>query len=145
MGQKIIVTSALKGFLGTSLLLIIYFSIVSLISGWDFAKDQFLRFWYFIFALAVGFGIQVGLYMYLKNSVRKNSGAVLATTGTTSTAAMVSCCAHYLANILPILGITGFITIVAQYQVQLFWIGLFANLAGIIYMTNKIVRFTKSS
>ncbi|OGD93873.1 hypothetical protein A3A48_01420 [Candidatus Curtissbacteria bacterium RIFCSPLOWO2_01_FULL_37_9] len=143
MTQKLVLTSALKGFLGTSLLLIIYFSIVTIISGWAFAQDQFSKFWYFIVTLAIGFGIQVALFSYLKNSVKQNvSSRVVTTSGVTSTAAMISCCSHYLANILPILGITGFITIVTQYQIQLFWVGLVANLGGILYMTNKVYNLT---
>ena len=145
LNLKIIQGSALKGLLGTSLLLVFYFAIITLISGWEFAQDQFLLFWYFILALAFGFGMQVGLYTYLKNSIRsQNSSAkVLAASGTTSGAAMISCCSHYLANILPILGITGFITIVTQYQVQLFWVGLVANLGGILYMTNKLYSLSQ--
>ena len=142
---KILRGSIPKGLLAASGLLIFYFAVVTFISGWQFAQDQFSRFWYFILALAFGFGIQVGLYTYLKNSIRsQNSSAkVLAASGTTSGATMISCCAHYLANLLPILGITGFITIVTQYQVQLFWIGLAVNVAGIFCMTNKVYQFSK--
>ena len=131
--------------MGISVLLVFYFAIVTLISGWDFAQNQFLRFWYFILALAFGFGIQISLYTYLKNSIhsKNKSARVLVASGTTSGAAMISCCAHYLANILPVLGVTGFITIVAQYQVQLFWVGLAANLAGVFYMANRVAKFTK--
>lgn len=145
MSQKIILTSAIKGFLGTSLLLIFYFSIVTLISGWDFAESQFSKFWYFILTLSLGFGIQVGLYTYLKNSIRKQniSAKVLAVSGSTSGAVMISCCSHYLANILPILGISGFITFATQYQVQFFWVGLALNLVGITYMSNKVYLFSK--
>ena len=144
MGQKIITTSALKGFLGTSLLLILYFSIITLISGWDFAKDQFFKFWYFALTLAIAFGIQVGFYSYLKNSVKQNvSPRVVATSGATSTVAMISCCTHYLVNVLPILGVTGLITFVGQYQVRFFWIGLVFNFAGIAYMASKVYRFSK--
>ena len=145
MGQKIILTSVLKGFLGASLLLIFYFSIVILISGWDFAQSQFFKYWYFILTLAFGFGIQVGLYTYLKNSIRKQniSAKVLAVSGSTSGAAMVSCCSHFLVNILPVVGISGFVALVAQYQIQLFWVGLALSLAGIAYMSNNVYLFSK--
>ena len=144
LNLKIIQGSALKGLLGTSLLLVFYFVIVTSISGWNFAQDQFLRFWYFILVLAFGFGIQVGFYSYLKSAVHQNvSAKVVATSGATSTAAMISCCAHYLANILPILGITGLITLITQYQIQLFWAGLIANLTGILYMANKVFGFVQ--
>ena len=138
-------SSVLKGFLGASLLLIFYFSTVTLISGWDFAQSQFFKYWYFILTLSLGFGIQVGLYTYLKNSLRRKniSARVLTISGSTSGAAMISCCSHYLANILPILGISGFITFVTQYQVQFFWVGLALNLAGIAYMSNKVYLFSQ--
>jgi Cu+-exporting ATPase len=127
------------------LLLGIYFGVVGLISGTDFALDQFEKFWYFIVTLALGFGIQVGLYTYLKNLVGKHgaSSKVVAVSGTTSTAAMISCCAHYLVNILPILGVTGFLTVVAQYQVELFWLGLIFNAAGILYVATMVIKATK--
>jgi len=144
MGQKIILTSTLKGFLAVFLLLIFYFSTVTLISGWSFSKDQFSKFWYFILILAFGFGIQVGLYSYLKSAIHQNvSAKILATSGATSTAAMISCCAHYLVNVLPILGVTGIITFISQYQIQFFWMGLVFNFAGITYMAGKVHRFSK--
>ncbi|MGC2459164.1 MAG: hypothetical protein WA435_14345 [Gallionellaceae bacterium] len=127
------------------LLLAIYFGVVGLISGMNFALEQFATFWYFIVPLAVGFGIQVGLYTYLKNLVGHHgaSGKVVAVSGTTSTAAMVSCCAHYLVNILPILGVTGFLAVVAEYQIELFWVGLAFNAAGILYVASKVIKATK--
>src|SRR3989338_10811059 len=127
------------------LLLIIYFGVVSLISGANFALDQFASFWYFIVPLALGFGIQVGLYTYLKNLVGQHgsSGKVVAVSGTTSTAAIVSCCAHYLTNILPILGVTRLLTVVAEYQVGLFWVGLAFNAAGILNVASMVTKATK--
>lgn len=127
------------------LLLAVYFGVVSLISGKDFALEQFAKFWYFILLLALGFGIQVGLYTYLKNLVGQHgaSGKMVAVSGTTSTAAMVSCCAHYLTNILPILGVTGFLTVIAEYQVELFWVGLAFNAAGIAYIAQKVSQAAK--
>lgn len=130
------------GALAFVLMLAVFFGVVGLISGWSFTLEQFAKFWYFIVALALGFGIQVGLYSYLRQLVgnQKMSGKMVAASGTTSTAAMISCCAHYLVNILPVLGITGFITVVAQYQIQLFWLGLSFNLAGILYIAPKVIK-----
>ena len=134
-----------KGGLATGVLLVIYVTVVTLVSGWDFAMDQFGQYWYFTVSLAMGFGVQMGLYSYLKSSMKQNvSPVVAATTGTTSTAAMISCCAHYLVNLLPILGTVGVITIISQYQIQLFWVGLAFNFAGIVYMANKVYEFRKS-
>ncbi len=141
-------SSAIKsigfGILASSLLLGLYFAVLSLISGWDFALDQFVSFRIYIVSLAVGFGIQVGLFTYLRNLVHgaQGSGKVLGVTGATSTVTMVSCCAHYLVNLLPVLGVTGAVTFISQYQIELFWLGLIFNIGGIIYIARKIVQFS---
>ncbi len=139
---KILQKSVLKGSLAFLALLSIYFLILTLVSGWQFAWAQFTQFWYFIISLALGFGIQFSLYSYLKGIVRAkaSAGQALVTTGATSATAMISCCAHYLTNILPILGVTGIITFIGQYQVQFFWIGLFFNFLGIFYIGNKVLK-----
>lgn len=139
-----IISSIERGLIATLILLFVYFAIVTLVSGWDFAQDQFRQFWYYVIPLAIGFGIQVGLYSYLKSSIKNAvSPKIVATTVATSSFAMVSCCAHYLVNVLPILGAVGIITVISQYQVQLFWVGLASNFAGIAYMGNKVYKFSK--
>lgn len=137
--------SILYGTLASSLLLGVYFAVLSLASGWNFAQDQFSAFWYFIVSLALGFGIQIGLYTYARGLIRGKygEGKVLGVTGATSTAAMISCCTHYLANLLPVLGMAGVVTFVAQYQIKIFWIGLVFNIFGIAFISNKIIKFEK--
>ncbi|MBP9815529.1 MAG: hypothetical protein KBC63_04365 [Candidatus Levybacteria bacterium] len=144
--QRNINSSIRNGSTATLILLAVYVAIVSFVSGWDFMLDQFYQFWYFVITLAIGFGIQIGLYSYLKNAIhhQNTSGKVLAVSGTTSTAAMISCCAHYLVNLLPILGIVGVVTVISQYQVQLFWVGIAFNLVGILYMGSRVIKFSKS-
>jgi Cu+-exporting ATPase len=107
--------------------------------------EQFANFRYFIVALALGFGVQVGLYASLRQLVgtRKLSGRMVTASGTTSTAAMISCCTHYLVNVVPVLGVTGFVTLVAQYQNELFWLGLALNLGGVLYIAPKVARAYK--
>lgn len=147
MLDKAILRSNIYGVWASIILIGVYFAILSLLSGWGFAIDQFSMFWYFVVSLAIGFGVQVGLYAYLKYLIKsgRGSGKVLGVTGVTSTATMISCCTHYLANLLPILGVAGIVTFVAQYQVQFFWVGIFFNIAGIGYMASKIAKFKKQS
>ena len=142
-----ITKSILYGTLASSILLGVYFTILTLVSGWNFAQEQFASYWYFVVSLAVGFGIQIALYQYIKGLVHSGQGMgkVVGVSGTTSTAAMISCCAHYLVNLVPILGVTGIATFAAQYQVEFFWIGLAFNLFGIIFISNKIMKFKKHS
>jgi Cu+-exporting ATPase len=116
-------------------LLAVYFGVLTLVSGWSFTVAQFAEFWPYIVTLALGFGAQVGLYLHLKQlSVHHHHAQhVMAASGTTSTAAMLACCTHYLANILPVLGAAGVLSLVAQYQIQLFWAGIAFNAAGLLF------------
>ena len=123
-------------------LLAVYFGVLTLVSGWAFTVGQFAQFWYYVVPLGAGFGLQVALYSRLRELIRHAGGlgTVMAASGTTSTAAMISCCAHYLVNIAPVLGAAGLVTLAAQYQVEFFWLGLLFNAAGIVYIGNKLVN-----
>jgi Cu+-exporting ATPase len=127
-------------------LLALYFGVLTLVSGWNFTLTQFSDFWFYIVPLAAGFGLQVALFLKLREVVSraKDTGAVIAASGTTSTAAMISCCAHYLTNVAPVLGATGIVAFAAQFQVELFWVGLAFNAAGIAYVGSKLWKATKA-
>ncbi len=131
----------LSGAVAFFALLAIYFGVLTLLSGWTYTLSQFAEFWPYIVTLALGFGTQVGLYGYLKQLSAHHHHAqhMVAATGTTSTTAMLACCAHYLTNILPVLGAVGVVSIVAQYQTQLFWIGLAFNAAGLAYVGRQVL------
>ncbi len=127
------------GVLAASILLAFYVTTLTLVSGWSYMFEQSAEFWPYILTLAIGFGIQIMLYFVLRNLVYQHTARkVVAVSGTTSTLAMVSCCTHYLVNILPVLGATGAIVFVSQYQIQLFWVGIASNVAGIMYMLYKV-------
>lgn len=133
------------GVLACGLLLVIYFGALTLVSGWSFAVTQFSEFWYYILLLAAGFGMQIALFIRLRQIIglSSHSKTMVAASGTTSTAAMVSCCAHYLANVAPVLGATGLVTFASQFQVELFWVGLLFNLAGILYIGDKVLKASR--
>ena len=144
-GQSAIARPSVFGALAFGALLAVYFGALTLVSGWAFTVNQFAEFWYYIVPLALGFGVQIALFMRLRQVVSraKETGTVVAASGTTSTLAMISCCAHYLTNVAPVLGATGLVAFAAQFQVELFWVGLLFNLAGIAYIGNKLFRATK--
>jgi Cu+-exporting ATPase len=133
------------GVIAFGALLAVYFGALTLVSGWKFTVDQFSEFWFYILPLAGGFGLQVALYVRLRQLLHqsKDVRTIMAASGTTSTAAMISCCAHYLVNVAPVLGATGLVTLATQYQVEFFWVGLAFNAAGIAYIGNKLWNATK--
>ena len=136
---------ALYGCLAAAGLLSLYFGALAALSGWAFTVDEFGRYWYFIVPLALGFGVQVALFSRLRALARgtHHSGVVVAASGSASTAAMVSCCAHYLVNVAPVLGATGLVAFAAQFQVEFFWVGLAFSVAGIVFVLNRVVKGEK--
>jgi Cu+-exporting ATPase len=132
----------LFGVLASLVMLSVYFGVLTPISGWEYTVSEFGRFWPYLIALSAGFGTQIGLYVHLKQLLMHHhtGGTMVVASGTTSTAAMISCCAHYLVNVLPVVGAAGFVTLVAEYQVELFWVGLAFNIAGIAFIGSRVLQ-----
>ena len=106
--------------------------------------DNFTQNWYLILGIIIGFGIQIGLWVYIKNYLKHGaSGAVAGITGAASGSAMLACCAHHLADILPILGFAGAVAWATQYQRPLLVLGLSINILGIIYMLRVLEKHKK--
>jgi len=106
--------------------------------------DNFVAYWYLIIGIIIGFGVQIGLWVYVKNYPNHNgSGAVAGVSGATSGSAMLACCAHHLADILPILGFAGAAVWATQYQRPLLVLGLSINILGIIYMLKVLGKHKK--
>jgi len=90
-------------------------------------------------ALAAGFGLQVGLFVHLRSASSAPGAAnVVTATGAASTAAMASCCTHYLVGLLPVLGAVGLASFVDRHQAEALWFGVVSNLAGAVYLASRI-------
>jgi YHS domain-containing protein len=121
-------------------LLAFYLGIITLAQGWGHAIEQLAADRWFVGVIAAGFGTQVGLFTYLRGlHVRMTAGGVAASTGT-STAAMLACCAHHLADILPIVGVTGAAALLNTYKIPMLWLGIIMNFAGVTYLAHQIYR-----
>ena len=121
-------------------LLALYLGLITLAQGWRHAQEQLAQDLWFISLITAGFGLQVGLFVYLRHlHARAHAGGVAASTGT-STAAMLACCAHHLADILPVVGLSGAAVFLNAYKTPLLWLGILMNLAGVLYLLRKVRR-----
>lgn len=130
------------------LLLLVYTGIITLAQGWNHTLQQTVKLWYWVAALAGGFGIQAGLFSFIRQSLRERKAAAtasLATSGGVSAGSMVACCAHHLADVLPFLGLSGLAAFLSGYQVLFLIIGALSNLVGITIMLETIQRHGLSS
>lgn len=134
------------GLLGALFLTAVYFGIVSWAESPQHALDLFWEERWLVLPLILGFGVQVALYTILKKGLflpvasMGHSGALTGAGGATSTAAMVACCAHHVADVLPILGLTAAATFLAEYQKDFMLLGLGTTLLGILAMLVILFR-----
>ena len=124
------------------LLLAFYFGILTLSQGIEHAIEQSARLWYWLLALASGFGVQAGLFDFIRRSLRSRRAATasVATSGGVSAGSMAACCAHHLSDVLPLLGLSGLAAFLVNYQLFFIIVGVMANVVGITIMMETIQR-----
>jgi hypothetical protein len=136
----------LAGIASSLSLIVLYFGVVSLANSPDHARDLLWSDRYLVGAIAGGFGLQVGLFVYLRALVRAQSRALRSTgaltvAGTgTSTAAMVACCAHHAADVLPIVGLSGAAIFLNDYRTPLMLSGIGVNAVGVAVMLRLVLK-----
>lgn len=140
MFRRRFVLPSFFGVFASLFLLGFYLMVMGIGSGsWDFTLSELWRLRFWVSALVAGFGIQVGLYSYLKSCARsggvESGSATLG--GTTSAIAMVACCAHHLTDILPLLGLAVAATFLVKYQLWFLALGIASNIIGIFIMLRQ--------
>ena len=124
----------------------IYLTMNTLTSDWYFARVQFSEYRWWIISLAIGLGIQVTLHTlfraHLRGKKKTAANSSLAASGGVSAVAMMACCSHYLATVVPLLGVS-FLSATAvasleQYQPYFFLAGVVSCLFGIGLMVRMM-------
>ncbi len=134
------------GLLGAGFLVALYVGIVSIAESPRHAVDLFWEDRLIVVPIVVGFGVQMALYVILKKRLfvpvvyTGPSGTLAGASGTTSTIAMVACCAHHVTDVLPVLGLTAATAFLAEYRLAFMVIGLSMTLFGIGFMMVILVR-----
>lgn len=133
----------LYGLLASLFLITFYFAVMFLFTrSLPAAISQIKELWPWFSLLVVGFGIQFGLFYYLRaqttprtvkvppgtvartrDSSQVERGMISVNTGM-SGISMVACCAHHLTDVLPFLGLAGISLFLTRYQVWFISIGL---------------------
>jgi len=136
----------LLGVLAFLALVGVYLGMNTLTSDWYFARVQFSEYRWWIISLGFGLGIQVTLFTLLRAHLRGKkktaANSSLAASGGVSAMAMMACCSHYLATLIPLLGVSFLsataVASLAQYQPYFFLAGLVSCLSGITLMVRMM-------
>lgn len=132
--------------LGSTLIVGIYFGILTWAQGWDAAVSIFLPNRWYVIPIWITFGVQAALYSILRfrllipTTASDRSGALMGTSVGTSVTAMVACCIHHVTDVLPVLGLSAAATFLTRYQRPFMLIGLGMNLLGIVVMLTVLYR-----
>ena len=139
------------GLAGALLLTGLYFAIVSLAESPAHAAQLFWEDRAIVLPIILGFGVQVALYTVLKKRLfvpvaqTGPSGALTGASGGMSAAAMVACCAHHAADVLPLVGLTAAATLLAEYRIPFMLLGLGTTITGIVVMLVILWRERKKA
>ena len=133
------------GVLGALIMSGVYLGIVSLAGSPAHALGLFWEDRALVIPILLGFGLQVGLFTLLKTGLylpvhAPASGAVTAAGGGVSTAAMVACCVHHVADVLPLVGLSAAAAFLANWKVPFMIAGLATNLLGITLLLAALAR-----
>jgi hypothetical protein len=132
--------------LASTLIAGIYFGILTWAQGWEYASKQFLLNRWYVVPIWIGFGVQAALYtilrfrLFIPATTTGHAGALMGTSGGTSVTAMVACCLHHVADVLPILGLSAAATFLTRYQRPFMLVGLGTEIIGAFIMLVVIYR-----
>lgn len=102
---------------------------------------QLKKYIWLLIPLVLGFGVQIGLYTYLRH-LNVVCEITIAGSGGISGISMILCCSHYLVNFLPFISLS-FATFLTKYTFYILLFGVASNLIGILIMLNKIYKLGK--
>lgn len=134
---------ALYGLLSALALFSVYMSILTLSSTLGNAWDEFWARWPWFTTLLIGFGVQIGLVVYVRSyhkflRTKPGGTGALAASASLSGGAMLACCLHYVTNVLPFLGLSAAALFVSEYQVWFLAIGIASGFLGASYILSHI-------
>jgi hypothetical protein len=94
--------------LGAVALFVVYMIAMTLANSFAVALGELGRWWFYVTALSVGFGLQVGLYTHIRDLAKVGEvgfqGSRMAVGGGVSATSMVVCCLHHVTDVLPLVG-----------------------------------------
>jgi hypothetical protein len=80
--------------------------------------------------ILAGFGTQVALFVELRRRHRLHDAAMKTATGGgagASAVGMIACCAHHVADLAPIIGVSGLAVFLTDYRIPITVVGILIN------------------
>ncbi|MFI7679500.1 hypothetical protein [Actinophytocola sp. NPDC049390] len=137
-------TNALRvGVFAAAVLGLFYVLVVGGFGGIAHLGQQAADDWPWLVLILAGFGTQVALFVELRRRKRLHDIAMKTATGGgtgASAIGMVACCAHHVADLAPIIGVSGVAVFLTDYRVPIMLVGIAVNALGIVLATRRLHR-----
>lgn len=133
------------GVLAAAALIALYLLLVTWAQGPADALELLWDDRLFVGLVSAGFGTQIGLFSYMRLLQRDMARASVALTGAgtaTSSVSMLACCAHHVADVLPLVGLSGLAVFLVEFRTPVMAVGLVTNALGIAVMVRQLRRVT---
>lgn len=129
------------GLIALTAMALFYVVVVRAASGsWSHLADQVRQDRYYLAAILVGFGTQVALVSELRHRHR-HRGRAAVTVGVgagASTAGMIACCAHHLAELLPVIGAASAAGFLTDYRIPFMLVGITINAVAVVVVAQRL-------
>ncbi|WP_340682758.1 hypothetical protein LCL61_29395 [Amycolatopsis coloradensis] len=136
-------TNAVRaGLAGAGALALFYAVVVGVAGGLEHLGRQAVEDWPWLMLILGGFGTQVGLFVELRRRRRLHADVRAATGGGAGASAvgMVACCAHHIADLVPIIGASGAAVFLTDYRTPIMAAGVAINAAGVLFAVRRLRR-----
>ena len=135
-----ITRSVRAGLIAAAILALFYALVVGGVGGIGHLGEQVVSDAPWLVLILAGFGTQVGLFAELRRRQRLRA-AMKATAGTgagASAVGMVACCAHHVADLAPIIGLSGAAVFLTDYRVPIMIAGIAINALGVLLAARRL-------
>lgn len=120
-----------------------YTTVVWAASGsWQHLVEQARQDWIYLAAIIGGFATQVTLTSEIRHRHQFARGTMVAGAAGAgaSTAGMVACCAHHLADVLPLIGAATAAGFLTDYRTAFMVVGITINVIAIAFAAHQLRR-----
>jgi hypothetical protein len=120
-----------------------YALIVGGVGGLAHLGQQAADDWPWLVMILAGFGTQVALFVELRRRHRLHDAAMKTATGGgagASAVGMVACCAHHVADLAPIIGVSGLAVFLTDYRIPIMIGGIGINALGVFLAARRLRR-----
>lgn len=129
------------GVLAAAVLGLFYALVVGGVGGLTHLGQQAADDWPWLAMILAGFGAQVALFVELRHRKRLHDAAMKTATGGgagASAVGMVACCAHHVADLAPIIGVSSLAVFLTDYRIPIMIGGVLINGLGVLLAARRL-------